>query len=103
MKYFSEPDFPQTLIFTCLHVFLLINRMFTNESNVYHMLLILQEDGNEMQRMQMRMKFPPKHDIRYAQHFAKMNSKRCQASEAELFVKTTDLEPLKVVIAKWST
>ena len=29
-----------------------------------------------MQRMQMRMKLPLKHDIRYAQHFAKMNSER---------------------------
>ena len=28
----------------------------------------------QMQRMQMRMKLPLKHDIRYAQHFAKMNS-----------------------------
>ena len=56
-----------------------------------------------MQHMQMRMKFPLKHDIRYAQHFAKMSSERCQASEAELFVKTTDLEPLKAVITKRST
>ena len=28
----------------------------------------------QMQRTQMRMKLPLKHDIRYAQHFAKMNS-----------------------------
>ena len=41
----------------------------------------------QMQRMQMRMKLPLKHDIHYAQHFAKMNSGRCQASEVELFVK----------------
>ena len=27
-----------------------------------------------MQGMQMRMKFPLKHDTCYAQHFAKMNS-----------------------------
>ena len=33
-----------------------------------------------MQRMQIRMKLPLKHDIRYAQHFAKMNSEGCQAS-----------------------
>ena len=58
----------------------------------------------QMQRMQMRMKLPLKHDIRYAQHFAKMNSGRCQASEVELFVKTVnDLKPLKAVIAKRST
>ena len=37
--------------------------------------------------MQMRMKLPFKHDIRYAQYFAKMNSECCQASEVELFVK----------------
>ena len=58
----------------------------------------------QMQRMQMRMKLPLKHDIRYAQHSAKMNSERCQASEVELFVKTVnDLKPLKAVIAKRST
>ena len=52
----------------------------------------------------MRMKLPLKHDICYAQHFAKMNSERCQASEVELFVKTVnDLKRLKVVIAKRST
>ena len=57
-----------------------------------------------MQRMQMRMKLPLKHDIRYAQHFTKMNSERCQASEVELFVKiVNDLKPLKTVIAKRST
>ena len=55
------------------------------------------------QHMQMRMKLPLKHDIRYA-HFAKMNSEHCQASEMELLVKTVnDLKPLKVVIAKRST
>ena len=49
----------------------------------------------------MRMKLPLKHDICYAQHVAKMNSERCQASEVELFVKTVnDLKRLKVVIAK---
>ena len=58
----------------------------------------------QMQRMQMRMKLPLKHDIRYAQHFAKINSERCQASEVELFVKkVNDLNPLKAVITKWST
>ena len=57
-----------------------------------------------MQRIQMRMKLPLKHDICYAQHFAKMNSERCQASEVELIVKTVNgLNPLKVVIAKRST
>ena len=57
-----------------------------------------------MQRMRMRMKLPLKHDIRYAQHFAKMNSGCCQASEVELFVKTVnDLKLLKAVIAKRST
>ena len=57
-----------------------------------------------MQRMQMRMKLPPKHDIRYAQHFAKMNSERCQASEVELLLKTVnDLKSLKAAIIKRST
>ena len=51
-----------------------------------------------MQRMQMRMKRPLKHVIRYAQH------QRCQTSEVEPFVKTVnDLKPLKAVIAKRST
>ena len=49
-----------------------------------------------MQGMQMRMKLPLKHDICYAQHFAKMNSEHCQAFEVELFVKTVnDLKLLK--------
>ena len=57
-----------------------------------------------MQGMQMRMEFPLKHDTCYAQHFAKMNSECCQASEVELFVKTVnDLKLLKAVIAKRST
>ena len=57
-----------------------------------------------MQRMQMRIILPLKHDTCYAQHFAKMNSECCQASEVELFVKTVnDLKPLKAVIAKRST
>ena len=52
----------------------------------------------------MRMKLPLKHDICYAQHFAKMNSEHCQASEVELFVRTVnDLKPLTAVIAKRST
>ena len=56
-----------------------------------------------MQRIQMRMKLLLKHDIRCAQHFAKMNSEWCQTSEVELFVKTVnDLKPLKAVIAKSS-
>ena len=58
----------------------------------------------QMQRMQMRMKLPLKHDIHYAQHFAKMNLKRSLASEVELFVKTVnDLKPLEAVITKRST
>ena len=48
-----------------------------------------------MQRMQMRMKLPLKHDIRYAQHY------RCQASEVELFAKAVnDLKAFKAVIVK---
>ena len=51
-----------------------------------------------MQHMQMRIKLPFKHDIRYAQYFAKMNSECCQVSEVELFVKTVnDLKLLKAV------
>ena len=58
----------------------------------------------QIQGMRMRMKLPLKHDIRYAQHFAKMNSERCQASEVELFVKiVNDLKRLKAAIAKRST
>ena len=57
-----------------------------------------------MQYMQMRMRVPFKHDTRYAQHFAEMNSERCQASEVELIVKTVnDLKPFKAIIAKRST
>ena len=57
-----------------------------------------------MQRMEMRMKLALKHNIHYAQHFAKMNSEHCQASEVELFLKiVNDLKPLKAVIAKSST
>ena len=57
-----------------------------------------------MQRMQMRMKLPLKHDICYIQHFAKMNSECCQVSEVELFVKiVNDLKPLKAVIPERST
>ena len=52
-----------------------------------------------MQHVQMRIKLPLKHDIHYAQHFAKMNSERSLASEVELFVKTVnDLKPLEAVI-----
>ena len=51
--------------------------------------------------MQMRMKLLLKHDICYAQHFAKMNSELCQACEVELFAKTVnDLKPLKAFITK---
>ena len=57
-----------------------------------------------MQRMQMSIKFPLKHDTRYAQHFAEVYSEPCQVSEVELFVKTVNaLKPLKTVIAKRST
>ena len=52
----------------------------------------------------MRTKLPLKYDICYAQHFAKMNSERCQASVVELFVKTVnELKPMKVVVAKRTT
>ena len=52
----------------------------------------------------MKMKLPLKHDICYAQHFAKTNSEHCQASEVELLAKTVNhLKPLKAVIAKRST
>ena len=58
----------------------------------------------QMQRMQMRIKLSVKHDTRYAQHFSKVNSEPCQASEVELFAKTVDdLKPLKTVIARRST
>ena len=58
----------------------------------------------QMQHMRMRMKLPLKHDIHYAQHFGKMNSGYCQASDVELFVKiVNDLKPLRAVIAKSST
>ena len=40
--------------------------------------------------MQMRMKLPLKHDTRYAQHFAKVKSGPCQASELKLFAKTVN-------------
>ena len=40
------------------------------------------------------MKFPFKHDIRYAQHFVEVYSEPCQASEVELYPKTVnDLKP----------
>ena len=52
----------------------------------------------------MRMKFPFKHDTRYAKHFAKVYSEPCQMSEMELFAKTVNvLKPLKNVIAERST
>ena len=58
----------------------------------------------QMQRTQMRVKLPFKHDIRYAKHFAKVNSEPCQASEVELFAKIVNtLKPLKTVIAKRSS
>ena len=57
-----------------------------------------------MQRMQMRMKLPLKHDTRYAQNFTGVHSKPCRASGTEPFAKTfNDLKPLKTVIAKRST
>ena len=52
----------------------------------------------QMQCMQMRMKLSLKHNTRYAQHFAMVNSESCQVSEVELFAKTVnDLKPLKVI------
>ena len=55
----------------------------------------------QMQRMQMRVKLPLKHDTCYAQHLAKVYSEPCQVSEEELFAKTVNaLKPLKTVIAK---
>ena len=58
----------------------------------------------QMHRMQMRMKLLLKHNIHYVQHFAKINSERCQASEVKLFVKTVNyLKLLKAVIAERST
>ena len=57
----------------------------------------------QMQRMQMRMKLPLKHDTRYAQNFAKVNSEPCQASEVKLTAKTVnDLKTLKTLTAKRS-
>ena len=35
----------------------------------------------QMRHMQMRMKLNSKHDTCHAQHFAKVNSEPCQASE----------------------
>ena len=43
----------------------------------------------QMQCMQMRMELRLKQDIRYAQHFAKMNSERCQASEKTAFCENS--------------
>ena len=58
----------------------------------------------QIQRMQMKMKLPLKHDTRYAQHFAKVYSEPCQVSEVKLFAKTVNaLKPLKTVIANRST
>ena len=59
----------------------------------------------QMQRMEMRMKLPLKHDTHYAQHFAEVYSDSCKASEVvELFSKTVnDLKLLKTIIAKRST
>ena len=52
----------------------------------------------------MRMKPPFEHDTRYAQHFEKLNSEPCQASEVELFAETVNaLKPLKTVVTKRST
>ena len=52
----------------------------------------------QIQHMQMRMKLPLNHGTRYAQHFAKLYSEPCQASEMELFAKAVNaLKPLKTV------
>ena len=57
-----------------------------------------------MQMQRMQIKFPPKHDTRYAQHFSKVNSEPCQASEAMFLGKTGNaLKTLKTVITKSST
>ena len=57
----------------------------------------------QMQRIQMRMKLPLKHDTRYAQQFPEMSSEPCHASEMEIFRKTVnDFKPFKTVIAKRS-
>ena len=54
----------------------------------------------QMQRMEMRMKLPLKHDTHYAQHFAEVYSEPCKASDVKLFAKTVnDLKSLKTVIA----
>ena len=50
---------------------------------------------------QMRMKLPLKHDNRYAQHFAKMNSECCHAYECSFLWK--QLKTSKAVIPKRST
>ena len=58
----------------------------------------------QMERMQMRMKRPFKHDTHCKQHLAGVYSEPCQASEMEFFATTVnDLEPLKTVTAKRST
>ena len=55
----------------------------------------------QMQHMQMRMKLPLEHNTRYAQHFEKLNSEPCQASEMELFAETVNaLKPLKTIVTK---
>ena len=60
--------------------------------------------GQDQNTNATRMKLPLKHDIRYAQDFAKMNSDHYHASEVKLFVKTViDSKQLKDVIAKSST
>ena len=60
--------------------------------------------GQDQNTNATRMKLPLKHDIRYAQDFAKMNSDHYHASEVKLFVKTViDSKQLKDVIAKRST
>ena len=54
----------------------------------------------QMQRMEMRMKLPLKHDTHYAEHFAEVYSEPCKASDVKLFAKTVnDLKSLKTVIA----
>ena len=40
-----------------------------------------------MQMQRMQINFPLKHDTCYAQHFSRVNSEPCQASEAVLLGK----------------
>ena len=56
----------------------------------------------QMQRIQMRMKLPLKHDTCYAQHFTKVNSEPCKAGGGAFSKTVNDFKPLKTVVAKRS-